>query len=308
METARADVLTADQSTTIDGDLPAPGSMRLPEAFLAGAPRTGTTSLAHWLSHTPGAFVPVAKEPKTLAVDRPLDRRALDWYAAHYADAPRGDVLVDASPQYLASPHAPRRIAALCEAPRLVATLREPVDRALSQHAFHTFWGAERRPFETAMADELADPDAAGPHGYLATSRYAQQVRRYLDTFSADQLLVVRFDDLRTEPAAVLARVLEHFGLDPATAPSTEERLSPTAEPRHPLAWRATRRWRLQDWQGRLGRVARAADARNMRPARSKVAVAPWLRQQLTAEFADDVAEVERLTGLDLTAWRSAPT
>lgn len=292
--------------TTPDRFGPSVASLRLPSAFVVGAPRTGTTSLAHWLARTPGAFVPPAKELKVLALDRSLDDGQLGWYADHYADAAPGAVLIDASPQYLASPLAPGRIAALCADPRMVAILREPVGRALSHHAFHTFWGAEHRPFEATMAEELADPAAAGPHGYLATSRYASQLRRYLDTFPAEQLLVLRFDDLQADPAHALARVLTHFGLDPELAPSTDERLSPAAEPRHPLVWRATRRWRMRDWRGRLGAAARALDARNMQPASTRPDMEPSLAQRLRGEFESDLAEVERLTGLDLGAWRAA--
>jgi hypothetical protein len=291
--------------STADRFGPSVASLRLPSAFVVGAPRTGTTSLAHWLGRTPGAFVPRAKELKVLALDRPLDDGQLGWYADHYADAEASSVLIDASPQYLASPLAPGRIAALCADPRMVAILREPVSRALSHHAFHTFWGAEQRSFEATIAEELADPAGAGPHGYLATSRYASQLRRYLNTFPAEQLLVLRFDDLQADPAHALTRVLTHFGLDPELAPSTDERLSPTAEPRHPLVWRATRRWRMRDWRGRLGAAARALDARNMQPASTRPAIEPSLAQRLHAEFESDLAEVERLTGLDLAAWRA---
>ena len=269
---------------TADRFGPSAASLRLPGAFVLGAPRTGTTSLAHWLGRTPGAFVPRAKELKVLALERSLDHGQLDWYANHYTDAAAGSVLIDASPQYLASPLAPGRIAALRPDARMVAILREPVSRALSHHAFHAFWGADQRTFADAMAAELSDPAGAGPHGYLATSRYAPQLRRYLDTFPAEQLLTLRFEDLQADPAGALAQVLLHFGLDPDLAPPTEERLSPAAEPRHPLMWRATRRWRMRDWRGRLGSAARALDARNMRPASSRPAIDPALAQRLHAE------------------------
>ena len=112
---------------------------------------------------------------------------------------------------------------------RLVAILRNPVDRAFSHYQHERALGRELLSFEDAVAREdermrgevermLADPSyfshAWWNYTYVARGRYAEQLERWLAVFPREQLLVVPSEDLLLEPERTHARVLEFLGAD----------------------------------------------------------------------------------------------
>src|SRR5207248_11017166 len=151
------------------------------------------------------------------------------WYRAHFP-ARRRAAIGEASPSYLLHPSAPERVARMLPGARLIALLRNPVDRAFSHYQHEVALGREELSFEDALAREdermvgevermLADPAyfsyAWWNYTYLARGRYAEQLERWLERFPADQLLVVPTDDLGDRPAETFAGVLEHLGAKP---------------------------------------------------------------------------------------------
>jgi hypothetical protein len=139
-----------------------------------------------------------------------------------------GERLVgEASPGYLFHPLAPERVRATVPDARLIALLRDPVDRALSHYHHEVALGREPLTFEEAIEAEPErtrgeEPRLAREPGYfshawwdytyLARGRYAEQLERWLAVFPPEQLLVVASDQLSAAPGAAYARVLEFLG------------------------------------------------------------------------------------------------
>jgi sulfotransferase family protein len=113
---------------------------------------------------------------------------------------------------------------------KLIALVRNPVDRAFSHYQHEVALGREALPFEEALAAEegrlrgeeermLGDPayfsDAWWNHTYLARGRYAEQLERWLAVFPAGQLLVLPSEELLAEPQRAHARVLDFLGAAP---------------------------------------------------------------------------------------------
>ena len=200
----------------------------VPDFFVIGAYRSGTTFLYRSVRQHPDVFVPVIKEPNFFAVhDNPAATPELlarsvtephrydDLYRAAGPTQRTGDM----SPEYLRNPAAPARIhRSRPEAP-LVAILRNPVDRAWSDYLMHRSRGTERCPtFAQALEQQASRADGtdrSGPN-YLDSGRYHEQLTRYFRYFDADQLLVLLYDDLLTDPGAVVRLVFEHIGVDPS--------------------------------------------------------------------------------------------
>jgi hypothetical protein len=118
---------------------------------------------------------------------------------------------------------------------RLIAILRNPVDRAYSQYQFERRGGFEELPLEQALDQEperlageaermVNEPGyqsfAYRHHGYLARGRYAQQLERLYDLVSPSQVLVLQSELLLADPNAVLDRVWRFLGLPPHTLDS----------------------------------------------------------------------------------------
>ena len=172
-------------------------------------------------------------------LDRHYARGPL-WYRAHLPSRPRQcparlrngswPAVGEASPSYLFHPLAAERVAALMPDARLVAVLRNPVDRAFSHYQHEVALGREPLSFEDALDAEgermrgevermLSDPSyfshAWWNYTYVSRGRYAEQLERWYAAFPREQILVVLSDELSLDPAETYARVLDFLGARP---------------------------------------------------------------------------------------------
>jgi hypothetical protein len=206
----------------------------LPSALLLGAQRSGSTSLFQYLVQHPDVLPPFGKEIQYFTLHY---AEGVRWYRGRfpYAGRLRGDMItVDATPYYLFHPLAPARAAALLPQAKLIALLRNPVDRALSHYQHEVRGGREPLSFAEAIEQEPArlageeerirrDPDYYGwnHHRYAYTRRglYLEQLRRWTEHFPRSQLLVLQSEALFRDPPGTMARVHEFLGLRPHMLP-----------------------------------------------------------------------------------------
>jgi hypothetical protein len=124
----------------------------------------------------------------------------------------------------------PERVATILPEARLIALLRDPVERAYSHYQHNCRTGRENLSFAAAVAAEherlagqeeriLADPRHRSHrhrhNSYIARGLYAEQIERWLACFSREQLLVLRTEDFFVRPAETYAEVLAFLGLRP---------------------------------------------------------------------------------------------
>ena len=102
---------------------------RLPDLVVIGAPRSGTTTLSHWLRAHPGVAFSHRKEVEFFDL---FHDRGLPWYLSQFPEDPGSRCVVEATPTYLSEPGVDQRVAAALPEDRFVAILREPVARAWS--------------------------------------------------------------------------------------------------------------------------------------------------------------------------------
>ena len=209
------------------------GSRVLPDFLVIGAKRGGSTSLYRNLVRTPGVLplFPQAADIKGTYFFDVEYSRGERWYRSHFPTTRGADQRVgEASPYYLSHPHAATRAAGLVPGAKVVAVLRDPVARAHSHYQERARQGIETLlTFAAAVdaeADRLAgevermleDPTYVSWNhlnfGYLAQSDYAAGLGRWLAAFPADQVLVLRSEDLYADDAAVLAQVRGFLGLE----------------------------------------------------------------------------------------------
>jgi hypothetical protein len=198
--------------------------------LIAGVQKGGTTALYDYLADYPDIAL---SQPKELHF---FDDDARDWgapdYGAYHAHfpAPDGRPCGEATPIYLYWPQALERIAAYNPGMRLIVTLRDPIERAWSHWRMEYARGAERAPFAWCIRlgrQRLFEARPWGHHrefSYVERGFYAEQLARLFARFGREQVLVLRAEDLRADPAASLRAVREFLGL-PATlaAPAHRE-------------------------------------------------------------------------------------
>ncbi len=214
-------------------------SRRIPDFFIVGHQKCGTTALWEMLRGHPGIFMPDQKEPRFLAPDlasrfgqprgewTPQRRpRTLDQYLSLFAPAGPEQRAGEASPQYLRSSVAASRIAELAPDARIIAILREPASFLRSLHSQLVSANVEtERDFRKAL--KLEDVRRRGneiprrchhPESllYCQHVRYAEQLRRFHTAFSPEQVLVLVYDDLRRDNEAVVRQILRFLDVDDA--------------------------------------------------------------------------------------------
>jgi hypothetical protein len=264
-------------------------SGRLPNVLLIGAMKAGTTSLAAWLDALPDVHVAPQKEVRFF--NEPYHYWLGEpWYREQFMGAGAAVAIVDATPM-MENPIAVDHAAELLPDARLVAVLRDPVERAYSHYWHIRSIGQERRSFARAIADERADPTAARgavPRDYLWRSTYIEHLRHVEARFPRASMLVVLFDDLRDDPAALYRGVCRFIGIRDDVPDEVGMVRNPRPE----------RPARLRD------SIARRLGL-GLRGSQGYPSLDPRVRASLVAEFDGSIAALERWLDRDLSAWRS---
>jgi len=298
----------------------------LPEFLVVGVPKAGTTALHAALSQHPGLYLPEIKEPKFFLTDGPPPAKGgpgdaityrehvwrRDKYEALFDGAPRGTLRGEATPLYLYDKAAMRRIRAHIPDARLIAVIRDPVERAHSNWAH--LWSAGLEPigdFVAACAEEdrrIAAGWASFWH-YTGLGRYGGQLRHAFSLFPRDQVHVLRYRLLVDEPGRALDGICDFLGVATGVI-SRVPRENVTAHPERTWSHRAAARaMRGSAGLGRLlpGTSGAAVTSRIerflQRGNRERQPLEWQQRNALIPGFEADVRLLERVLGEDFSDW-----
>jgi hypothetical protein len=303
--------------------------MGFPDFYVIGAPKAGSTALHEALARHPDLYLSPVKEPKFFLCDGPPTGQrgpgdahsAQEWvwrpadYERLFAGAPPGSLKGESTPFYLWDRDAQRRIAAATPDARLIAIVRDPVDRAYSNWT-HLWCDGLEPEADFLTACDLEDRRAAAGWApfwrYQDLGRYGGQLAHLLTLFPRDRVHVLRYRELVGEPGPALDGICRFLGVREglvATVPSSNvstwveptpvnrvlqrgvrlgARLGAHAPPR---VWRAA--------SGPLLDVLRRGDAH--RPA-----LDPAARRVLVDRFREDIGLLSEVVGVSYDDWLSA--
>jgi hypothetical protein len=266
---------------------------RKPSFVYIGTSKAGSTWLFNVLATHPQVYLASAKG--LYYFDKHYTR-GRDWYLDQFAAAGDRAAAGEISHSYLSSPEAAPRIADLNPEMRLLACLREPVDRAFSDYLDLVKNGVYDGPFETALErfPRLLD-----------RGRYASHLRRYYEHFPRQQLHVGLFDDLRSNAQAYADGVFDFLGVTRMELPqATLKSRMPAASPRSALmagtarsASRLAKRAGLNRFRSRVKRSTVVRQALYRPYTDDRPTIDPTLAAELHRAFAADVQELDCLLG-----------
>jgi hypothetical protein len=314
----------ASSPSGADAERPAsalPTARSLPTFIILGAQKAGTTALFYALSKHPQVYTSPVKEPRFFANEaKALGQAAgpgdgetrmttsLEDYEALFADAGEELARGEASPAYLYDDEAPAKMAALIPEAKLIAILRNPVERAYSNFLYLVREGREPLQDFGAALDAEAQRRAEGWSTnwlYKDKGFYGAQLERYLEHFPREQLHCVLYEDYNRDPEPAVRKVYRYLGVDDSFVPDLSIRLNVSGLPKSKGLQAMSNRSRRLKWvieplvPDRLRRGLLKAQNKNL----SRPQLPPEVRARLVEEYRPDIERVRKLTGLDVSGW-----
>jgi hypothetical protein len=300
--------------------------MPLPDLYLVGAPKAGTTTVARWLSQHPAVYWSVPKEPYYWATDYPRMRAHYGFdtrgaYERLYASeqAFRARHRGDGSTTYLYSETAVPAIREAVPDARFLVCLRNPVDLVISYHRTQLIALNEDEPdFAKAWHRHLdgvlpgTDPLDEKLLDYPRVGRLGTALERLLRVVSRDRVHLVVFDDLVRDPEGTWQALASFVGIDPRHLPPFAATNPSDKAPRWPALRRLTHRpppafepgvRRLRQWSRTTRTPGVATVKRRMWRPEARPALRPQERRELAEFFKADVELLSEIVNRDLGHW-----
>ena len=241
--------------------------------LVAGTQKGGTTALHELLKSHSEICMSSKKEPHFFDTDRYLNNNQInsEYYLSLFPEITDDKLLGDVTPSYMYHPLAPARIYRFNPSIKIIFLLRNPVHRAYSQWNMQRRKGLESMSFESAIEREMTQRQDSTAvidkkFAYLSRGLYAQQIKRYTDLFDRKNLLFVKSNTLKNQPQKALQAVASFLGICPFKLEEKQQTTHFCGNYEQPLS-----------------------DA---------------TFNNLLKLFQNDIKETEKLSGLNLQAWK----
>ncbi|NEQ51993.1 MAG: sulfotransferase [Leptolyngbya sp. SIO3F4] len=300
--------------------------MQLSDFLLIGAPKCGTTSLHTYLNQHPQLFMSAVKEPHFFAFEHgfpnfngpgdaqaPLNQNSitqLSEYIQLFGDAEDGMLRGESSTMYLYLENVPQCIKAHNPNMKLIAILRNPIERAFSHFLHMRREGREQlESFEGALKLEpqrIAEGWAPAWH-YKSVSSYSKQIERYFQLFGRENLRIYLYEDWRDNPMATLRDMFTFLGVDNTFQPNMGKKQNVSFKPKNMWMYKfLTQPNHLKKiLKGLLPAAVRKPLA--TRAYKQNIDQPPVLtssmRQKLMPDFEPDILKLQSLLNRDLKVW-----
>ncbi len=179
----------------------------LPNLIIIGAGKCGTTSLHYYLGLHPSIFMSKEKELNFFAVDRQWNK-GIDWYKSNFTGNTK--IFGESSPSYTLYPivkGVPKKMHSVIPDAKLIYSVRDPIERIISQYVQNYTIGLENRKIEDALSQLDNNP-------YVLRSMYFTQLEQFLAFFRKSNILIITLEDLYNQRIQTLRRVFRFLEVD----------------------------------------------------------------------------------------------
>lgn len=302
--------------------------MTMPNFLIIGAGKAGTTSIYHYLRQHPDIYMSPLKETNYFAYEatswsgpnQPVRSEngisfpisSIESYRELFRGVANEQAIGEASPLYMSLPGVAGRIKQHLPDAKLIAILRDPVERAYSSYLMHVRDGREKRTFLQAISEEeggLCNNGLVfGQRHYVRIGFYYQSLRPYFNLFDQNQIAVFLFEDLKNDALGLLRNMFYFLGIAGEYVPDVTIRYNVSGLPKNKL------------WQPLLGKSPITKAIRHILPTRLaqpvmafqdilrdrqfvKPPLSPEIRSRMIAGYREDILQLQALIQRDLSAW-----
>lgn len=307
--------------------------MTMPNFFIIGAQKAGTTSLYHYLNQHPQIYMSPVKEP--MFFNRKLDPRgevitenlegphrqrgpkfsSVEEYREVFRGVGSEQAIGEASPLYIYAPGTAERIKKYAPEAKVIALLRNPADRAYSSFLHARRIGVEPlTDFAQALREEEERVRNNWAYVFHHHTRgfYYPQLKPYYELFGKDKVGVWLYEDLRDDPAGVTRNVFRFLEVDDSFLPNTSSKHNPAGVPNSAAARTTVKAIDavasafLETFTSTsriyplLSKTRQRIQGRILtKPSR----IDPKIRGELLETYREDILKLEKLIGRDLSVW-----
>jgi hypothetical protein len=311
----------------------------LPNFFIVGAAKAGTTSLYHYLNQHPQVYMSPIKEPcyfafevrpenfdgefrqqaqrgvrETQAYIRgPMSEKrfggmVIEWddYVNLFRNVKDETAIGEASVSYLWSKTAAANMHSRIPDAKIIIVLRNPTERAFSEYHHVLTEGRTRCSFgdyiQAGLRSQSEKPRT--PYNFLECGLYYEQVKRYLDLFSRDQVRIYFYEDYVTQFPQLWKDVLAFLQINCSFLPDTSQKHLEPRIPRLVFANHVLKKYGIWHHLTRLSpRALRPALLKFAFRRRSNLKMVSKDRQYLISYYQEDIQKLTALVNRDLSAW-----
>ncbi len=287
----------------------------LPNFFIVGAPKSGTTSLYYYLQKNPQVFMSPVKEPNYFCYQDTIEQGLYhkekgvgDWQA--YQNLFRNangshKAIGEASVSYLFYPQVPARIKKVVPEARIIISLRNPVDRAISHYFMEYKLGYVDVPLADIVFQRTQHRRAKlWYQQYVELGLYYDQVKRYLDTFGRDRVKIFVYEELVRDIRQSILELFHFLDLDPVGVPDVDRKYNTYSMPRNKL-------FRMMYGQKALRRLGRVLLPEPLiervkaifLSSKKQLPIEPAVREYLEGLYLPEIKKLETLLHKDLSVW-----
>lgn len=294
--------------------------MTMPNFLIIGAAKSGTTALYEYLKAHPQIYTSPIKEPKFFGLEGeklnfqgPDDEKAnrtiiteTKAYQSLFQGVSNETAIGEASPWYLYIQKAPIQIYKYVPQVKLIAILRNPVDRAYSNFLHQCQFGAE--PL-TDFAQALREEETRMHSNWRPFWHYKQlgfyyiQLQRYFELFDRSQIRVYLYEELCDRPIDLLQDIFRFLGVDDKFIPDVSKKYNVTFIPKNHKLPAAHSKPNINSFIQRLIPTNLSQHRNNFKKLSVKPQMPPKIRRQLIEEYREDILQLQQLIQRDLSQW-----
>ena len=298
--------------------------MIFPNFLIIGAAKAGTTSLYYYLKQHPEIYLSSLKEPHFFSFEGekltfrrpgnlldPINETAvtcLEDYHALFENVSNQKAIGEASPSYLHTPKAAKRIKFYIPDAKLIAILRHPAERAYSAFMGEYLSSVEKKlPYISDFSEALALEEKfiqekwSPIFYYQKLGFYYEQISYYLQFFEPHQLHICLNEDLQNDPTSTLQKIFRFLNIDDQFIPDTSVRAGASGVPKSQFIYRFMRQKRVKSILKPF--LPKGIGQKFDRFMLSKPPLSPENRDFLINLYRNDILKLQGLINRDLSPW-----